>query len=69
MLEYVSDQNLNEYEAFIAAHPKGHFMQSKLWGAQKPSWLWRAMLSRGADGQIKGSLAVLIRKLPDSPIA
>ena len=64
MVEYVNESNLAEYEAFVQSHPKGHFSQSVLWAKQKPAWIWRAILCRGAEGTIKGSIAFLIRKMP-----
>ncbi|MDL2288960.1 peptidoglycan bridge formation glycyltransferase FemA/FemB family protein [Oscillospiraceae bacterium OttesenSCG-928-F05] len=67
MTEIVTEKNMAEYEAFIKAHPKGHFMQSSLWAKQKPDWAWAAMLRRNEAGQITGSLAVLMRKLPGAP--
>ena len=48
MVEYVNESNLAEYEAFVQSHPKGHFSQSVLWAKQKPAWIWRAILCRGA---------------------
>ena len=68
MTELVTRDTLQEYENFIAGHPKGHFMQSSLWAAQKPSWQWTAVLARGGDGAITGTLAVLTRKVPGLPL-
>jgi len=67
LIEYVNDTNLKEYEAFVAAHPKGHFMQSRAWGHVKDNWRWEGILSRGADGKIRGAMGVLIRKVPYLP--
>lgn len=67
MIEFVTKENLAEYEAFVQAHPKGHFMQSCLWAKQKPEWIWEAMICRGDDGKIKGAMSVLIRKVPYLP--
>ncbi len=64
MTELVTKQNLAEYEAFVQSHPKGHFAQSSLWAKQKPAWTWQAILCRDEVGNIKGSLAFLIRKMP-----
>ena len=64
MIEFVNEKNLAEYEAFVQSHPKGHFAQSALWAKQKPMWSWRAIICRGADGKIKGSVSYLIRKMP-----
>lgn len=67
MIEFVSQENLAEYEEFVMSHPKGHFMQSYLWSKQKPDWVWEAVISRGADGKIRGTMAILIRKVPYLP--
>ena len=64
MYEFITDETLAEYEAFIASHPKGHFAQSSMWGKVKSAWTWRAIAVRGEDGKIKGSCAFLIRKAP-----
>lgn len=64
MTEYVNQNNLAEYEAFLQRHPEGHFAQSSLWARQKPAWSWKAILCRDTQGEIKGSVAFLIRKLP-----
>ena len=63
MSEIITKQQIPEYEAFLQSHPKGHFAQSVLWAKQKPMWKWEAIVSRDKDGKIKGSLAVLIRKI------
>ena len=67
MTEFVTDKNRNEYEAFVMSHPYGHFMQSYLWGKVKDNWVWEGVISRGGDGAIRGTLAILIRRLPVVP--
>ena len=64
MYELITQETLQEYEAFIQSHPKGNFAQSYLWGKQKPAWIWKAIAVRGEDGAIKGTMAVMIRKMP-----
>ena len=64
MYELITDQTLAEYEAFVQSHPKGNFAQSSLWAKQKPMWTWDAVAVRGEDGKIKGSLALMTRKVP-----
>ena len=64
MYEYITEKTLPEYEAFVQSHPKGNFAQSYLWGKQKPMWQWDAIAVRGEDGAIRGSLAVMTRKVP-----
>ena len=63
MSEIITKEQIPEYEAFLQSHPKGHFAQSVLWAKQKPMWKWEAIVSRDENGKIKGSLAVLIRKI------
>ena len=67
MVEIISDSKIDELRAFIAKHPKGHFMQTDLWAAQKPEWSWVAIAKRGADGEIIGSLSFLVRRVPKMP--
>ena len=64
MYELINDKTLAEYEAFLQQHPKGHFAQSSLWAKQKPMWQWDAIAVRGESGKIKGSLALMSRKVP-----
>ena len=64
MYEFITEKTLPEYEAFVQSHPKGNFGQSYLWGKQKPMWQWDAIAIRGEDGAIRGSLAVMTRKVP-----
>ena len=64
MYEFITEKTLPEYEGFVQSHPKGNFAQSYLWGKQKPMWQWDAIAVRGEDGAIRGSLAVMTRKVP-----
>ena len=67
MIERVTPALQAEFEAFVQAHPKGHFAQSFLWAKQKPMWSHEAIVCRGEDGAIKGALSLLIRKVPGLP--
>lgn len=42
-------------------------MQSSLWAKQKPDWGWVAIIRRDQSGNIVGSLATLIRRVPGLP--
>ncbi len=64
MTEIINENTLAEYEAFVQGHPKGNFAQSSYWAKQKPMWTWRAIACRREDGSIRGTLSVLIRKMP-----
>ena len=67
MVEFVTKETLEEYEAFIENHPKGHFLQSYPWSKQKPDWTWEGVFVRGDDGKIRGAMSLLIRKVPYIP--
>ena len=64
MYELITQETLQEYEAFVQSHPKGNFAQSWLWSKQKPMWKWDAVAVRGEDGKIKGTIALMTRKMP-----
>lgn len=53
-----------KYKKFIQAHSKGHFMQSPEWAKIKSSWKNEIILVEDENGEIKGSMSLLIRKLP-----
>ncbi len=67
MSEIITEKTLDEYEDFVQSCPKGNFAQSYLWSKQKPMWEWKALAVRGGGGAIKGTLALLIRKVPGLP--
>ena len=64
MTEFITEKTVAEYEAFVQGHPNGNFAQSSYWAKQKSAWTWRAIACRGEDGAIKGTLSILIRKMP-----
>lgn len=68
MYEFITQQTMPEYEAFIQSHPQGHFAQSHMWGRQKSAWDFQAIAVRDGDGRIKGALGALIRKAPMFPV-
>ena len=67
MTELLTASAYAEYDAFIQSHPKGHFMQSRAWANVKSAWTWDAIVCRDEKGAIKGSLALLTRKIPGLP--
>lgn len=60
----VSNVNPDKYETFLQAHPKGHFMQSTEWARVKSNWKNEIITVEDGSGNIKGSMSVLIRKIP-----
>ncbi|HHV97903.1 MAG TPA: peptidoglycan bridge formation glycyltransferase FemA/FemB family protein [Clostridiaceae bacterium] len=53
-----------EYEEFVKSHPKGHFMQSIKWAKVKSNWINEIITVRDENNRIKGSMSLLIRKVP-----
>jgi lipid II:glycine glycyltransferase (peptidoglycan interpeptide bridge formation enzyme) len=59
--------DISKYEAFLQSHPKGHFMQSPQWAKVKSFWKNEIVTVEDEDGNIKGSVSLLIRKVPILP--
>lgn len=53
-----------EYEAFNNGHRQGSFMQSLRWTRVKDGWGSSLVLSRDGEGAIRGSMLLLIKKVP-----
>ncbi|MGE5397562.1 MAG: lipid II:glycine glycyltransferase FemX [Chitinophagales bacterium] len=54
-----------EYERFVVSHPKGHILQTTAWGEVKRGMGWIPLkVAIFEDGQIKGSMQLLKRKIP-----
>lgn len=66
-MEILKKENYGEYEAFVSTHPKGHFAQSTMWAGVKSAWDFEVVVSRDEQGNIKGSLGILVRKVPFLP--
>lgn len=67
-MELVTKASQYEYENFVSAHSKGHFMQSSHWAKVKDNWKWEGIIVRNEEGDICGALSVLIRKVPVFPV-
>jgi len=63
-MEILDKKNISEYEAFVNGHKNGIFHQSYNWTKVKSGWGSEIVVSRGSDGKIKGSMLVLIQRLP-----
>ena len=63
-MELLTHHNQEEYEAFVSAHPAREFTQSLRWPKVKSNWGYEGILSRGADGAIRGAMLVLVQKIP-----
>ena len=62
-----TDMIKEKYKAFLQKHPKGHFMQSPQWAAVKSFWKNEIVTVEDDNGEIKGSMSLLIRKIPLLP--
>lgn len=64
MLAVLSPDNA-EWDAFVAAHPHGHLLQSSGWGALKGRFGWeqRRVAVRGAAGLLAGAQLLIRRRL------
>lgn len=62
--ETVDLSNLGEFERYVEAHEKGHFLQSYLWKNQKQKWEWCGLLVKNNGNEICGAMSVLMRRVP-----
>lgn len=56
-----------DYEQFVQNHPKGHFCQSEKWAMLKDNWKHETVTAEDENGNIKGLMSILIRKMPVVP--
>ncbi len=56
-----------KYKEFLQSNPKGHFMQSPQWAKVKSFWKNEVVTVEDENGKIKGSMSLLIRKVPGLP--
>ena len=63
-MELLTAQNQQEYEAFVLTHPAGEFTQSLRWPKVKSNWGYEGVISRGADGAVRGAMLVLVQRIP-----
>ena len=59
--------DISKYEEFLQSHPKGHFMQSPQWAEVKSFWKNEIVTVEDENGNIKGAMSLLIRKIPILP--
>ena len=58
----VDDSNREKYIEFLQKHKKGHFLQSPEWAKVKSEWTNEVILVEDENGNIKGSMSLLIRR-------
>ncbi len=62
-----SETFIKEYKSFLQSHKKGHFMQSPEWAQLKSFWEHEIVSVEDDQGSIKGTMSLLIRKIPFLP--
>ena len=63
-MKLVTEENINAYKEFLSSHDRCNFQQSIEWGKVKTSWQNEVVLAEDKEGNIIGSISVLIRKIP-----
>ena len=63
-MNLVTEENKDKYYKFLENHERCNFQQSILWGKVKTSWKNEVVLALDNNGEIIGSISVLIRKIP-----
>ena len=63
-MEIIGPRDYPAFEKFISTHPQGGFMQSLRWANVKIGWGFEALVSRDPQGNIKGAMLVLMKRVP-----
>jgi len=63
-MKLVTEENKDAYKRFLSSHDRCNFQQSLEWGKVKESWKNDVILAEDKNGNIQGSISVLIRKIP-----
>lgn len=58
MTEFLTLSNARELDEFVITHPRGHYMQTTLYGRSRPDYDWNGIVIRGEDGKITASIAL-----------
>lgn len=60
----MNNQETNEYYNFLVNNNRCHFLQSQEWAKIKSNWKNEVIIVKDENGQIKGSMSILIQKIP-----
>ena len=63
-MKLLTDENKDAYSNFLKSHDRCNFQQSIEWGKVKESWRNEVFLAEDENGNIIGTVSVLIRKIP-----
>ena len=60
----VTDEEKQEFEEFVLSNERCHFAQTIAWAELKKDWGKELVTVRDENGKIKGSVLLLVRRLP-----
>ena len=63
-MEFLTEKNRAEYEAFCISHPNSVFTQSLKWPSVKNNWQSEGIISRDENGKVRGVMLILIQYAP-----
>jgi lipid II:glycine glycyltransferase (peptidoglycan interpeptide bridge formation enzyme) len=63
-VKLANENNIDKYKEFLIKHDRCNFQQGIEWGKVKSSWKNEIVIVENENGEIIGSLSVLIRKIP-----
>ncbi|MBE5821793.1 MAG: peptidoglycan bridge formation glycyltransferase FemA/FemB family protein [Clostridiales bacterium] len=63
-MKILTDEDRNRYNEFLEKHERCNFQQSSQWQKVKTSWKDEVVIVEDDNGDIIGSISVLIRKIP-----
>ncbi|NLV17367.1 MAG: aminoacyltransferase [Syntrophomonadaceae bacterium] len=64
-VKLIDPAQAEEYQKFVASHPKGHILQTLEWGQVKKSMGWTPLpIGLFDDGKIIGAMLILKKKIP-----
>ncbi len=67
MFEFLTKEQIPEYDAFIWNHPNQNFLQASVWGELKSEWEKHFLVSRDDEGKIRAAMMILVRRVPHLP--
>jgi len=63
MTEHISIDQAQALDAFIIAHPRGHYMQTSMYGKSRPDYEWHGIMLKNATGEIYASASLHSRPI------
>jgi len=64
MVRLITETDAPRFDAFVASHPKGHFLQTYAWAKFKTKGAPKVLASFDEDGNIRGGMSLFTAKAP-----